>query len=175
MQDAPAIRDARPDEHAALGALMVSVYAQLEGFPSPQEQPAYYAMLADIGRLAERPGARLFVAHVAGRLAGGVVYFSDMAQYGSGGSATRERDAAGFRLLAVDPAVRGAGVGRALVEHCLAQARRDGRAQVVLHTTDAMRVAWGLYERLGFRRSEDLDFLQGALPVFGFRLPISPG
>lgn len=32
-----------------------------------------------------------------------------------------------------------------------------------------MRLAWGLYERLGFQRSEDLDFAQQGLPVFGFR------
>jgi hypothetical protein len=44
---------------------------------------------------------------------------------------------------------------------------------VILHTTAAMRVAWALYERLGFRRSEDLDFMQGELPVFGFRLRLA--
>ncbi len=36
----------------------------------------------------------------------------------------------------------------------------------------AMRTAWGLYERMGFARSEDLDFLQQGFPVFGFRLPL---
>ncbi len=35
-----------------------------------------------------------------------------------------------------------------------------------------MRTAWGLYERMGFARSEDLDFLQQGFPVFGFRLPL---
>jgi len=29
-----------------------------------------------------------------------------------------------------------------------------------------------MYERMGFKRSEDLDFTQGELPVFGFRLLI---
>jgi sugar lactone lactonase YvrE len=37
------------------------------------------------------------------KIAGGVVYFSDMQYYGSGGTATKEHNAAGFRLLAVDP------------------------------------------------------------------------
>ena len=35
-----------------------------------------------------------------------------------------------------------------------------------------MQVAWGLYIRLGFARSEDLDFLQQGFPVFGFRLKL---
>ncbi len=60
-------------------------------------------------------------------------------------------------------------MGRALTLACLDLAREQGHAQVILHTTEAMRIAWGLYERLGFQRSEDLDFAQQGLPVFGFR------
>jgi hypothetical protein len=48
--------------------------------------------------------------------------------------------------------------------------KEKGHAQVILHTTQAMQIAWTLYERLGFERSKDLDFVQGDLPVFGFRL-----
>ena len=170
------IRDLRPEESAALGQLMVGVYSQLEGFPAPAEQPQYYALLADIGRFAERPGARVLVALTHdGALAGGVVYFGDMAQYGSGGTATAERNAAGIRLLGVDPALRGQGVGRALTLACMDLAREQGHAQVILHTTEAMRIAWGLYERLGFQRSEDLDFSQQGLPVFGFRHRLARG
>lgn len=172
MGDGFLVREADPDEFEALGRLMVAVYAGLEGFPGPGEQPKYYDMLADIGLMAQKPGAKLLVAVADGRLLGGVVHFSDMAQYGSGGTATQERDAAGFRLLAVSREARGLGVGRALVLHCIGLARAEGKAQVVIHSTAAMRVAWGMYERLGFRRSPDLDFLQGDLPVFGFRLDL---
>lgn len=58
---------------------------------------------------------------------------------------------------------------------CIQRAREQGRSQVILHTTRAMTVAWGLYGKLGFVRSEDLDFQQDALPVFGFRLRLSDG
>jgi ribosomal protein S18 acetylase RimI-like enzyme len=64
-------------------------------------------------------------------------------------------------------------VGKALTHACIERARERGHAQVILHTTLAMRVAWALYESLGFERSEDLDFRQGDLPVFGFRLRLS--
>jgi GNAT superfamily N-acetyltransferase len=166
------IREATQAEHAALGQLMVSVYAGLEGFPKQAEQPRYYEMLAHIGRLAERPATTLLVAVAGSELLGGVVYISDMAQYGSGGSATQERDASGFRLLAVSPRARGRGVGHALAERCIALARERKQAQVIIHTTEAMKVAWGMYERLGFVRSPDLDFMQEALQVFGFRLKL---
>jgi GNAT superfamily N-acetyltransferase len=163
----------KPQESAALGELMVRVYSQLPGFPSPSEQPDYYEMLRDIGAFADKPGARVLVAHSPDRtLLGGVVYFGDMAHYGSGGTATAETDASGFRLLGVDPQARGSGAGKALTNACIELAREAGHSQVILHTTMAMQVAWGLYERMGFQRSEDLDFLQEELPVFGFRLQL---
>ena len=56
------IRNAGPEEFETIGKLMVNVYAQLEGFPKPDEQPAYYNMLANIGELTKKPGTELLVA-----------------------------------------------------------------------------------------------------------------
>ena len=169
------IREALPGEYPALGQLLVQVYSTLEGFPGPREMPHYYEMLADIGALARKPGAKLLMAAAGQRILGGVVHFADMAQYGSGGTATLEKDASGFRLLAVDPAARGMGVGRALVEACLDLAREDQHTRVVIHTTNAMKTAWRMYEAIGFKRAPDLDFMQGDLQVFGFRFAILEG
>jgi len=164
-------REIRRDEYEALGRLMVEVYAGLDGFPTPEEQPTYYEMLANIGHMTEQRDTEVLVAMAEdGTIVGGVVYFSDMAMYGAGGSATAETNASGIRLLGVDPRSRGAGVGRALTNACLQRARDQGHAQVILHTTQAMQVAWRLYENMGFERSQDLDFDQEGLPVFGFRL-----
>lgn len=164
------VRPARPDEHARLGQLMVAVYASLDGFPGPADQPRYYDLLAGIGALADPPAVELLVAADGDALLGGVVDVADVARYGAGGILAGERDASAFRLLAVDRAARGRGVGKALAVACVERARRRGHAQVVIHTTEAMRVAWAMYERLGFARAPALDFLQEGLPVFGFRL-----
>ena len=173
MDESLQIRDLRPAEAGALGDLMVREYSRLEGFPSLDEAPAYYAMLADVGRFAACADSRVMVAVDGDRLLGGVVYFLDMAGYGSGGTATQVKQAAGIRLLVVDPAARRRGVGRRLTLACLERARRERCREVILHTTSAMQAAWKLYEGLGFVRSPDLDFLQQSLPVFGFRLPLS--
>jgi GNAT superfamily N-acetyltransferase len=101
-----------------------------------------------------------------------VVFIGDMKYYGSGGSATAETDAAGFRLLAVAPSSAGKGIGRMLTLECVRKAAVMKRRQVVIHTTKAMMIAWKMYENIGFRRSPDLDFIQGSLPVFGFRLSL---
>ena len=167
------IRDIQSHEHEALGRLMVEVYSHLPGFPQPAEQPGYYAMLAQIGVFTLRREARVLVAvSDACELWGGVVYFGDMSEYGSGGSATLEKDASGIRLLGVAPHIQGRGVGRALSMYCIDLAREKGHRYVVLHTTQPMHAAWALYESLGFGRAMDLDFLQGSLPVFGFRLQL---
>jgi hypothetical protein len=64
--------------------------------------------LRRIGERAAKPGVRLLVACEGSALVGAVVYFSDMAQYGSGGAAPMERNAFGFRFLAVRPEGAGA-------------------------------------------------------------------
>ncbi len=130
-------------------------------------------MLAGVGSFTNTPGTELLAAVSAdGKIAGAVVFFSDMQYYGSGGTATAEKNAAGFRLLAVDPAVRGKGIGKRLTNECIRRAAEKKSAQVIIHSTKAMEVAWKMYEDIGFTRSEDLDFMQGALAVYGFRLTL---
>lgn len=165
------VRELVADEAEALGRLLVGVYSGLPGFPSIEAQPAYYDMLLRVGDFAHRDGAKVLVASSArGELLGGVVYFGNMAQYGSGGTATQVRNASGIRLLGVSPDARRLGVGRALTRACIDLARAAGHAQVILHTTLSMQAAWRMYVELDFVRSPDLDFLQADLPVFGFRL-----
>lgn len=164
------VRNAFPEEFDEIGRKLVVVYSQLDGFPKETEQPEYFKMLANIGELTKRPETELLVAvKTSGEIAGSVVYFSDMQYYGSGGTATLETNASGFRLLGVDPAFRGKGVGKLLTLECIRRAKEKQNLQVIIHTTKAMQTAWRMYERIGFRRSEDLDFMQGELPVFGFR------
>lgn len=166
------IREATGEELEALGRLLVRVYSSLEGFPTEEEQPRYYERLANIGRLSGQAETKLLVAVDDGSILGGVVYFSDMAKYGSGGTAAHEKNASGFRFLAVASEARGRGVGWALTAKCIELARERGHDQVVIHTTSAMKVAWAMYERFGFHRSSDLDFRQEELDVFGFRLKL---
>jgi ribosomal protein S18 acetylase RimI-like enzyme len=63
----------------------------------------------------------------------------------------------GMRMLAVDPAAQGRGVGRLLARACLDRARAIGRSRIVLHTTGAMTAAHALYRSLGFARTPELD------------------
>lgn len=165
------IRNAESPDFDEVGKLLVEVYSQLKGFPNQLEQPAYYKLLAKVGDLADRPGAEIILA-VSGdsKIVGAVVFFSEMEYYGSGGTAVKATNAAGFRLLAVQSAARGRGIGKMLTMECINRAREGGKQQLIIHTTKAMQTAWKMYENLGFKRSPDLDFMQGELPVYGFML-----
>lgn len=168
------IRPARSEEYDALGKMLVAAYAALPGMPSPHEQPDYYAMLANVGGRAAKPALTVFVAtDDAGKLLGSIDFIDNMTQYGSGGTASTITDAAGIRLLAVDDAYRGKGVGKELTRCCIERARAIGKNRLVLHTTRVMHAAWTMYEGLGFVRFPDIDFRQGNLDVFGFHLNLA--
>ena len=170
-QQSYTVRKAKPVEFEAVGQLMVEAYSQLEGFPKAWQQPTYYQLLADVGAFTKNPATELLVAVSSeDKIVGAVVYFSAMQYYGSGGTATKEANASGFRLLAVDAQTRGQGIGKLLTRECIRKAKEKQHSHLMIHTTMAMLTAWKMYEKLGFSRAEELDFMQGELPVFGFRL-----
>ncbi len=64
-----------------------------------------------------------------------------------------------LRMLAVSPIERGRGIGEKLTLAGMDMAVQAGAKQVVLSTMESMHAAHRLYERLGFRRREDLDWV----------------
>ena len=142
--DAPTlvVGRARPDDFPRIGQLTFDVYVG-GGLASPR----YGEQLRDVAGRADR--AELLVARDDdGRVVGSVA----LVLAGDFGEITESADEAAFRMLAVDPAVQGRGVGRLLVRTCLDRARAAGKRRMVLSTDRRMTTAQRLYERLGFTR-----------------------
>jgi ribosomal protein S18 acetylase RimI-like enzyme len=158
------VRVARPEEHARLGELVVAAYRSLPEFDEPDYEPE----LRDVARRAREAVVlaavdEAAVDEAADALLGCVTYVPGPE---SAWAELLEPGEAAIRMLAVDPAARGRGVGTALTAACIARAREDGRTAVFLHSLPFMRAAQAIYTRLGFVRRPDRDWE----PVPGIRL-----
>jgi ribosomal protein S18 acetylase RimI-like enzyme len=148
----PLIRPVRPEEYERLGELTVAAYHSLPDVMP--HQAIYDERLRDVATRA-RTSCVLVAVDPAGELLGGATYVS-----GPDDPYSEELNEgeAGIRMLAVDPACHGRGIGRALTEACIERARVAGRRRLVLHTGDWMAAAKHLYESMSFRRETAIDF-----------------
>ena len=147
------IRDFAPEDAAAVNAIALAAFEQYRG--EYDDWPTFSAFVGSMASLAE--SGELIVALSDGVIAGAVAYFGPNAQK----PALFDPAWPVIRMLVVDPAARGAGLGRLLTEACIVRARRDGAAAIALHTSPIMRVALSMYLRLGF------VLLRDSPPIFG--------
>ena len=144
------IRRALPEDLDAVGEATVAAYAEF----TTGDADGYVAHLRDAATRDRE--AELWVATPddSEEILGTVTITP-------AGSPWREvgRDGEGeFRMLAVSPTARGAGVGSALVGLVVDRFRGEGASAVVMSTLPRMRAAHRIYERAGFVRDPARDW-----------------
>ncbi len=153
------IRDARPEEYEAIGEITVAAYLA-DGYL--EEDDYYTETLRDARRRAEHADVITAVDAVTERVLGAVAFCLPGTAYAElSGDGEAE-----FRMLAVDPAARGRGIGDSLVQACLYRARQQGCTAVVISSLATMRAAHRIYARNGFVRAPERDWE----PMPGFEL-----
>lgn len=146
------IRDARDEDLDRVSLLIRDAYAEYQSFFPAESWQSYLEDIMDVrSRLSD---SELMVAELHGQVVGTVTLYLN-------GSLSREEwpsDWAGIRLLAVHPAFRGRGIGRALMEECVRRCRERKVKTIGLHTVEVMAVALKMYEDMGFLRVPEYDF-----------------
>lgn len=147
------LRDYRETDADAIVHVALAAFAEFE--PHYSDWPLFTTHVAKMPELAQT--GEIIVAEDGGRIVGAVAYV--------GPKATKPAffDPAWpvIRMLVVDPAARGKGVGRQLTEECLRRAERDQAGVIALHTTPIMTVALPMYLRMGFVKTGEAPDILG--------------
>ncbi|MCX5067401.1 GNAT family N-acetyltransferase [Micromonospora lupini] len=146
------VRLADTADFPAVARLTVAAYeadGQLKG------EHGYGAVLADVSTRAASGEVLIAVDEATGAVLGSVTFVlpgTPFAELSGPGEAE-------FRMLAVDPAAQGRGVGAVLAQACVDRAAELGCTAVVICVRAGMAVsAHRLYERLGFVRMPEKDW-----------------
>jgi ribosomal protein S18 acetylase RimI-like enzyme len=163
------VRLARPEDYDAAGRVTAEAYREFAP-PNNEDWDAYLAEIADVAGRARR--TPVLVAVEDGRVVGSTTIEMDDRVLGDDDS-TLPREMASLRMLGVDPAARGRGAGRALVQASIDLARSAGKSLMVLRTTEPMVGAQRLYRSMGFERDRERDLsFEDGFRLIAYRLPI---
>lgn len=136
------VRGPRPGDLGWVVERNAAVYA--EEFGWDEEYEALVArIVADFAQTYDPSREAVWIAELDGRRAGCVLCVRDEAP-----------GTARLRLLLVDPAARGHGIGRQLVDTCISFARSADYTELVLWTNDVLASARSIYQRAGFELVE---------------------
>ena len=124
----------RSDDQPAFAALNRAWLVEHDLLEAPDEE-----QLSDPAGQILTPGGQIFVARRNGEVVGTCAVVP------------HDEEVHELLKLTVVPAAQGQGVGRRLVEACIAYARGRGAQRLVLLSNSALGAALRLYEGLGFR------------------------
>ncbi|MDG4549117.1 MAG: GNAT family N-acetyltransferase [Candidatus Contendobacter sp.] len=147
------LRNFSPSDADAVNRLALRAFEQFRG-----EYSDWEAFSRNIGSMASlSTSGELIVASDQDRIVGAVVYV---------GPHKPKREFFSIewpilRMLVVDPAHRGQGIGRVLTQECINRAQRDSASVIALHTSPIMQVALPMYLRMGFMFEREAPSILG--------------
>lgn len=144
------IREARPEEHEAVGELRVAAYRALGLLP---DGSGYTQTLRRFGLKG-----RDTVLVAADEAGDGLLGTVTLEPFGPASELAKDDTEADIRAFAVAPRTQGQGIGRRLLLAVIDCAAKRGIRRLRLCTQPAMETAQHLYAAAGFSRTPELDF-----------------
>jgi len=140
------LRNIRPTDNPVLSKIVKGTLAE---FGANHPGTVYYDPTTDaLYELFQKEGSAYFVAEMNGEIAGGGgIYPTD-------GLPADTCELVKMYLL---PQARGTGLGRTLIEKCIATAREKGYKKIYLETMPELKQALSIYAKFGF------EYLKGPM------------
>jgi len=146
------LRNAEPGDLGWLVERHGALYAQEHGWRDPRFEALCARIVAEFADDHDPAREATWMAEVNGRRAGCIMCVD------------RGDGVAQLRLLLVEPAARGLGLGTRLVDECVRFATRAGYHEMRLWTNSVLRAARRIYERAGFTLVEETEEVDGFAP-----------
>jgi len=130
------------------------LYGEEYGWVAPFEGVCAQ-IVADFVNTSDPERERCWIAEIDGENAGSIMLVKD------------SEEVARIRLLLLDPAARGLGLGTRLVDECIRFARGAGYRRITLWTHSVLTAARHIYEKAGFRLTRTETHRSWGRPVTG--------
>ncbi|MFD0049012.1 GNAT family N-acetyltransferase [Actinomycetes bacterium NPDC127524] len=147
------IREMKNGEIEEIRKLRLESYKEYEKFVSNNHFEVLKSILVSDNDL--KSNAKIYIVELDGEIAGSVVLFPPSIQAYDWSENVQSYPE--IRMLSVNPNIRGKGIGRMLIQHCLKVSKEENHSHIGLHTASFMEKALALYEDMGFERLPNLD------------------
>ncbi|WP_088067182.1 GNAT family N-acetyltransferase [Gottfriedia luciferensis] len=162
------IREAKPNEIDNIKKVLVEAYEQYAAILSKEQWENYKNSIIDA---TDHSNTKTKLVALADNVMLGACFIYDSAEKAYGLSKLEINDPI-IRLLGVSPKARGLGIATELIRASCNLSLEWGNDRIVLHTSDIMKSAIKLYERIGFKRAQQYEFMNGDTLVKSYELNI---
>jgi ribosomal protein S18 acetylase RimI-like enzyme len=162
------VREARPEDDATVGEILVSGYLTryAQKMPEVVLTERRKAELRDVA--SKRREALVLVAELAGKVVGTVAVWRP----GAPASEAWLPEACDLRHLAIDPAAQGRGLSQPLLDEAERRARGMGARYVCLHVRRGNKGVAKLYMERGYLRAPEGDLDLPEVLLDAYYLPL---
>lgn len=164
------VREARKEELSLIQMQRVLAYEEYaEHLPPGHWIALKESISAEINPLT---GVEVLIAEIYGEILGSVALFPASSDSYQG--LVKEQEYPEIRMLAILPQARKKGIASLLIDECIKRSKARKSKYIGLHTGEFMENAIKLYEKLGFERVPESDFIPAGdgIVVKGYRYQI---